>query len=188
MPKPQSYQNHTRRNPAFHFVLMPILILNLGFSVYDTVHRYPAHKYLFHWWIVMSIAFILMALLGRMQATRVQDRIIRLEERLRLASLLPPTSRPTSTNSPPASSSPCASPPTPNSPPSPAAPSPRTSTPGPSSKPSSTGEPTTSASDSAKPETCLSNRKHRFFPLPLQLPLELQLPLPPGTARLQPRV
>ena len=90
MPKPQSYQNHTRRNPAFHFVLMPILILNLGFSVYDAVHRYPAHKYLFHWWIVMSIAFILMAVLGRMQATRVQDRIIRLEERLRLASLLPP--------------------------------------------------------------------------------------------------
>lgn len=90
MPKPQSYSNHTRRNPAFHFILLPILFLNLIFSVYDTIHRYPAHKYLFHWWIVMSIALLLLALLSRMQAARVQDRVIRLEERLRLASLLPP--------------------------------------------------------------------------------------------------
>jgi len=89
MPTPQSFAHHTRRNPAFHFVLMPILVFNLLFSIYDTVHRYPEHKYLFHWWIVMSIAFILMALLGRMGAVRAQDRIIRLEERLRLASLLP---------------------------------------------------------------------------------------------------
>jgi hypothetical protein len=89
MPTPQSYANHTRRFPPFHFVLVPILVLNLAFSIYDTVHRFPEHRYLFHWWIVMSIAFLLMALLGRMQATKVQDRIIRLEERLRLASLLP---------------------------------------------------------------------------------------------------
>jgi hypothetical protein len=68
---------------------MPILVFNLLFSIYDTIHRYPEHRYLFHWWIVMSIAFILMALLGRMGAVRAQDRIIRLEERLRLASLLP---------------------------------------------------------------------------------------------------
>jgi hypothetical protein len=89
MPRPQSFAHHTRRNPAFHFVLMPILVLNLLFSIYDTVHRFPEHRYLFHWWIVMSIAFILMALLGRMGALRAQDRIIRLEERLRLTSLLP---------------------------------------------------------------------------------------------------
>lgn len=89
MSAPQSFKHHARRNPPFHFVLMPILVFNLLFSIYDTVHRYPAHRYLFHWWIVMSIAFILMAVLGRMQAVKVQDRLIRLEERLRLASLLP---------------------------------------------------------------------------------------------------
>lgn len=93
MSKPQSYKNHKRRFPPFHFVLMPILILNFFFSVYDTIHRYPAHRYLFHWWIVMSIAFLLMALLGRMQSVKAQDRIIRLEERLRLATLLPPDER-----------------------------------------------------------------------------------------------
>jgi hypothetical protein len=68
---------------------VPLLLLNLIFSIYDTVHQYPAHKYLFHWWIVMSIALLLMAMLGRMQAMKVQDRVIRLEERLRLAALLP---------------------------------------------------------------------------------------------------
>jgi hypothetical protein len=93
MSKPQSYKNYKRRFPPFHFVLMPILVFNLIFSIYDTVHRYPAHKYLFPWWIVMSVAFLLMALLGRMQAVKAQDRVIRLEERLRLATLLPPEER-----------------------------------------------------------------------------------------------
>jgi chromate transport protein ChrA len=90
MSKPQTFKNHARFSPPFHFVLVPILLLNLIFSIYDTVHRYPAHKYLFHWWIVMSLALLLMAALGRMQAMKAQDRIIRLEERLRLATLLPP--------------------------------------------------------------------------------------------------
>ncbi len=89
MSTSQNFKNHTRYFIPFHFVLMPILVFNLIFSIYDTVHRFPEHKYLFHWWVVMSIALILMALLGRMQAIKVQDRLIRLEERLRLATLLP---------------------------------------------------------------------------------------------------
>jgi hypothetical protein len=89
MSTPQSFKNHMRFYAPFHFGLMPVLVFNLIFSIYDTVHRYPEHKYLFHWWIVMSIAFILMAILGRRQSLKAQDRIIRLEERLRLAALLP---------------------------------------------------------------------------------------------------
>jgi hypothetical protein len=89
MAKPQNFRNHTRFYPPFHFVLMPILVFNLIFSVYVTIHRFPDHRYLFHWWIVMAVAFILMAILGRRQSLKAQDRIIRLEERLRLASLLP---------------------------------------------------------------------------------------------------
>lgn len=94
MAKPQSFRNHTRFYPPFHFVLMPILVLNLIFSIYDTLHRFPAHRYLFHWWIVMAVAFILMAILGRRQSLKAQDRIIRLEERLRLASLIPASELP----------------------------------------------------------------------------------------------
>lgn len=89
MPTPQDFKNHTRFYAPFHFILMPILVLNLIFSIYDSIHHYPEHKYLFHWWIVMSIALILMAILGRRQSLKAQDRIIRLEERLRLATLLP---------------------------------------------------------------------------------------------------
>lgn len=89
MPQPQSFKHHTRIFPPFHFVLIPILVFNLIFSIYTTLHLYPAHRYLFHWWIVMSFALILLAILSRMQAVKAQDRIIRLEERLRLASLLP---------------------------------------------------------------------------------------------------
>jgi hypothetical protein len=89
MSAPQNFKNHTRYYFPFHFVLMPILVFNLIFSIYDSIHRFPEHKYLFHWWIVMSIAFIMMAILGRRQSVKAQDRIIRLEERLRLATLLP---------------------------------------------------------------------------------------------------
>lgn len=88
MPTPQNFRNHARHYPPFHFVLLPVLVLNLIFSIYITIHHWPQHRLLLLWWIVMSLALILMALLGRIQAVKAQDRIIRLEERLRLASLL----------------------------------------------------------------------------------------------------
>jgi len=89
MPTPQNFRNHTRRYPPFHFCLVPVLVLNLIFSIYVTIHHWPAHRLLFLWWIIMSLDLILMALLSRIQALKAQDRVIRLEERLRLASLLP---------------------------------------------------------------------------------------------------
>ncbi len=91
MPTPQNLGNHARFDPLFHFVLAPILILNLIFSIYATIHHWPAHHALLLWWIVMSFVFLLMAERSRSRALKVQDRIIRLEERLRLASILPPS-------------------------------------------------------------------------------------------------
>ncbi len=89
MPKTQSYQNHARYDPPFHFVLIPILLINLGFSIYVTIHHWPQHRALFLWWIVMSLALFVLAGVARTSALRAQDRIIRLEERLRLSALLP---------------------------------------------------------------------------------------------------
>jgi hypothetical protein len=89
MAAPQNLSNYKRRDPLFHFVLMPVLVFNLIFSIYDTIHRYPDHRYIFPWWIIMSFALILLALFSRRNAVRAQDRIIRLEERLRMAALLP---------------------------------------------------------------------------------------------------
>ena len=90
MPTPQSYNNHARWDPPFHFFVLPMLLLNFAFSIYITIHHWPEHPHLHIWWIVMAIVFFMMAGLGRAASLRAQDRIIRLEERLRLAHLLPP--------------------------------------------------------------------------------------------------
>ena len=90
MPTPQSYKNHARWDPPFHFFILPMLLLNFIFSIYITIHHWPEHPHLHIWWIVMAIVFFMMAGLGCAASLRAQDRIIRLEERLRLAHLLPP--------------------------------------------------------------------------------------------------
>jgi hypothetical protein len=93
MPAPQNLKNYTRWYPLFHFFVLPMLLLNLIFSIYATVHHWPAHWALHLWWIAMSIAFFVMAGIARGGAIKVQDRVIRLEERLRLAALLPAEDR-----------------------------------------------------------------------------------------------
>ena len=93
MPTPQSYKNHTRYHPPFHFVIIPLLILNLIFSIYITVHNWPGYQHTHLWNIVMAIVFLLMAGNARESAMKAQDRVIRLEERLRLHALLPEADR-----------------------------------------------------------------------------------------------
>jgi hypothetical protein len=89
MAKPQSYENHTRLDPAFHFFVLPLLLLNLIFAVYATIHAWPSFQHTHLWWIVMSVVLFVLAGIVRMYALHNQDRIIRLEEQLRLADLLP---------------------------------------------------------------------------------------------------
>ena len=89
MAQPQSYKNYTRYDPPFHFFVLPMLLLNLIFAIYATVHSWPAFEHTHLWWIAMSIVFFVMAGISRTSALRAQDRIIRLEEQLRLADLLP---------------------------------------------------------------------------------------------------
>ena len=93
MPDPQSFKNHARFHPLFHFVIIPLLILNLIFSIYITVHRWPAYQHTHLWNIVMAIVFFLIAGNSRGYALKAQDRVIRLEERLRLHALLPEADR-----------------------------------------------------------------------------------------------
>jgi hypothetical protein len=93
MPDPQSLKNHTRYHPPFHFVIIPLLILNLIFAIYITVHNWPAYQHTHLWNIVMAIVFLLMAGNARESALKAQDRVIRLEERLRLHALLPEADR-----------------------------------------------------------------------------------------------
>ena len=88
---PQTYANHARFVPLFHFVLFGVLVLNLFYRLYVVV-RY------FHWGAVIDVllaaALVLFAFAVRTFDARLQDRIIRLEMRLRLARLLPPELQP----------------------------------------------------------------------------------------------
>lgn len=91
MAEPQSYKNHGRTDPLFHFLIIPVLLLNIvAVSAYYGRHRL-AHEHIGPWAIVVSIVLLLLALKTRMYALKDQDRIIRLEERLRLAQVVSPS-------------------------------------------------------------------------------------------------
>lgn len=82
----QSYKNHARWHPIFHFVIGPLFMLNVIFAIVLVVRR-PG--WITAWTLVMSIALLMLTFLVRINPLRVQDRVIRLEERLRLTELLP---------------------------------------------------------------------------------------------------
>jgi hypothetical protein len=90
MAVPQSFKNHGRTDPPIHFFVFPVLILNLIASIYVTIRHWPNHPHLGPWWIVVSLALLVLAFKTRVNDLKLQDRIIRLEERVRLAALLPP--------------------------------------------------------------------------------------------------
>ncbi len=82
----QTFKNHTRFHPAYHYVLVPLLLINIVVAVVRCV-RVPSA---WHGWnIAVAIALLILAGLVRSYALRVQDRVIRLEERIRMAALLP---------------------------------------------------------------------------------------------------
>jgi hypothetical protein len=87
MSQPQNFKNHTRFRPLFHFTILPLLLVNLIFSIVILAHHRAGHPHLTIWWVVLSVALILIALDHRTSALGVQDRLIRLEERLRLTAL-----------------------------------------------------------------------------------------------------
>ena len=90
--KPQTFANHARLDPPFHFFVLPVLVLGL---VLTLIHFF-AHlsesdfKENFHAFllIVLALALLALAFKVRLYSLKVQDRVIRLEERLRLMQLL----------------------------------------------------------------------------------------------------
>ncbi|MEO6067626.1 MAG: DUF6526 family protein [Gemmatimonadota bacterium] len=91
MNEPQKFENHVRLIPGYHFVLLGIVTVNFILRIIWAV-RTPSLVNL--WGIVMAVAFVLMAWYLRSFPLSVQDRVIRLEERMRLGRLLPPDLRP----------------------------------------------------------------------------------------------
>lgn len=91
MPKTaQTKDNHARLDPGFHFTLVPLILIPLVWSGIDVVRRHDS---------VAVIEFLIALLLlwtatkSRMYSLQVQDRLIRLEERLRLQTVLPESMR-----------------------------------------------------------------------------------------------
>lgn len=90
--KEQTLANHSRIVPAFHMVALPILALNLADQIYRMVRLGISFDSVVS--LLLAIALILVALYARMFALTVQDRVIRLEMRLRLEGVLPPDLKP----------------------------------------------------------------------------------------------
>jgi hypothetical protein len=83
---PQSFKNHGRLDPPYHFVLTALLAANLFIVLCFAVKNL---NYFTEWLVVLSIAAFLPMLKLRSYPLKVQDRVIRLEERLRLQALAP---------------------------------------------------------------------------------------------------
>jgi hypothetical protein len=83
---PQSYANHVRFDPSFHFFLAPGSLLVPILSIINVVRHFRR----FDAWILLliGILFPVAVTMTRVYSLKVQDRLIRLEERLRLQSLL----------------------------------------------------------------------------------------------------
>ena len=81
----QNFANHARFVPIFHYVAAPILVLNLGWAVWSLrALSFPAVLDL-----LVAIALIIVFFCARVFALKAQDRVIRLEMRLRMRELLP---------------------------------------------------------------------------------------------------
>ena len=90
MPTLQTYKNHARYEPMFHFFVAPVLLINLIVATVVLIHRGSHHIWMHAWLLVMAIALFLLAGIARSYPVRVQDRVIRLEENLRYQRLLTP--------------------------------------------------------------------------------------------------
>lgn len=89
-PTPQSYANHRRFFPIFHYFAIPILLVNVVVSVIHAIRQPSAFT---AWLVVLSLGLVAGILSGRASALIVQNRLIALEMRLRLAASLAPDLR-----------------------------------------------------------------------------------------------
>ena len=89
--RPQTYANHAKLVPLFHYVALPLLLINLILGLVGLLDGLTLESLNR---IGTGVAMVLAALFARVFALKAQDRVIRLEERLRMERLLPDDLKP----------------------------------------------------------------------------------------------
>ena len=83
--KPQTYENHGKFDPPFHFFMVPVAFITTIAVIVHAV-RFPSAWSI--WLVVVALAATVAVFKIRLYGLRVQDRVIRLEERMRMMSVL----------------------------------------------------------------------------------------------------
>jgi hypothetical protein len=83
----QSFENHVKFVPAYHYFAVPIFVVNFLWSIYRVWKLGISFEGIFG--VILAAAFVVLVLRARLFALAVQDRVIRLEERLRYERVLP---------------------------------------------------------------------------------------------------
>ena len=83
---PQNFENHSRILPAYHYVAFPLFAVNFFYMLYQVVTAFSWANLV---GFGLSAALVLLFFIARVMALTVQDRVIRLEERMRMRALLP---------------------------------------------------------------------------------------------------
>jgi hypothetical protein len=87
----QTYKKHARWLPAYHFFVIPVLLANT-LNAIRHVWLLPTLGMVFQ--LIVAMALLMLGFLARVMTLTVQDRVIRLEMRLRLHGVLPPDLQP----------------------------------------------------------------------------------------------
>ena len=84
--KPQNYENHAKFIPVFHYIALPLLLVNFFGALLRVTQEISFYTFN---GVGLAISLIVVAVFTRLFALKAQDRVIRLEEQIRMQTFLP---------------------------------------------------------------------------------------------------
>ena len=90
-PAAQTFENHARLIPAYHYFTFGLIFVNALWAIYRVATDFSVDRLMT---LFVAVALVMIFFFARTFALTVQDRVIRLEMRLRLAQVLPADLRP----------------------------------------------------------------------------------------------
>ena len=84
--KPQNYENHAKFIPVFHYIALPLLLVNFFGALFRVTQEISFYTFN---GVGLAISLIVVAVFTRLFALKAQDRVIRLEEQIRMQTFLP---------------------------------------------------------------------------------------------------